>query len=67
MRETIKSASYLHLHGNHDHQWVSDGHFVSSLHQHLYNITGRQNNIWTAAFLDSQKIEHTLKKWLGLF
>lgn len=26
---------HLHLHGDHDHQRVSDSHLVSSFHQHL--------------------------------
>lgn len=26
---------HLHLHCDHDHQWVSYSHFVSSFHQHL--------------------------------
>lgn len=27
--------AHLHLHGNHDHEWVSNLHFVSGFHQHL--------------------------------
>lgn len=29
------SVPHLHLHGYHDHQWVSHSHLISGLHQHL--------------------------------
>lgn len=33
------SVPHLHLHGYHDHQWVSHSHLISGLHQHLHTRT----------------------------